>query len=216
MTPAQVEEAARRRYNAVDDSFFSQDELFKIIYEAEQELALDALVIEAKDATTSTVIGTRIYSLPSLFIAVKRLEYGGQKLKKVDDRDIDVLSLNGANISTSGTPEYYWVWNDQLYLYPTPDAVGTLTVYGYKEAVLLTTASTTLSVPTRCHYKIVDYVAAHIALKDENTSMYDRYMQKWDDGVKDIKKWTQRKKRTDGFAIVKDEDTQATSILGSL
>jgi hypothetical protein len=216
VTPAQVEEAARRRYNAVDSGFWSQDELFKVIWEGEQELAMDSLVIEARDTSIPTVAGTRAYARPSLFIAIKRIEYDGRKLKRIDDREDDLLTLSDAGTAEQGTPLYYWEWNDSIYLRPIPDAVETLTIYGFKEATLLTTASTTLSTPTRCHQALIKYVAAQMAAKDQKWEIYDRFMDAWMGDVKAIRHWTQKKKRTDGFAVVKDEDQQGVTLLGSI
>lgn len=216
MTPAQIEEAARRRYNAVGDTFFSQDELFKVIWEAEQELALEAYAIEGKDTSISTVAGTRTYSMPSLYFGIKRVEYDGVRLHRIDDRDDDLLTLSNSTTTDQGSPLYYWLWNDVIYLRPIPDAVKTLTIYGYKEATLLTTASTTLSVPTRCHSKIINYVAAIIAAKDENFQTSDRFMNMWREDLKREIAFTRRKKRTDSFASVKDEDAMALTILGAV
>jgi hypothetical protein len=216
MTPAQVEEAARRRYNAVNSDFWSQDEVFKVIYEAEQILAQEALVIEDLDTSITTVAGTRGYAYPSLVIGIKRVEYDGQKLMRVDDREDDLLTLNNSNATEQGRPTYYSEWDDTLYLRPIPDAANTLTLRVYKQATLLTTASTTLSTPVRCHAALINYTVAQLAAKDKAWDVYDRFMEAWQADVEKHKAWTARKKRTDGFAVVKDEDEQAVTILGGV
>lgn len=216
MTPAQVEEAARRRYNAVGDTFWSQDELFKILYEAEQQLATEALVIEAKDTSIATVSGTRSYAYPSLFIAIKRIECNGIKLKPIEFREDDTITLNNSATTQTGQPQFYTIWNDQILLRPIPDAVYTLTIYGHKEAALLTTASSTLSVPVRCHSSLINYAASMIAAKDENWTMSQKFMDMWMADVARHRAWTAKKKRTDGFAVVKDEASLAETFLGSV
>lgn len=216
MTPAQVEQAARRRYNAENSTFWSQDEVFKVIYEGEQILATEELVIEGRDTSTSTVNGTRAYSKPSLFIAIKRLEYDGQRLKRIDEREDDMLTLNNAGTTETGTPQYYSEWADSVYLRPIPDAAETLTIYGYKEATLLTTASTTLSVPSYCHTALINYVAAIMAAKDQRWDQYDRFMSAWEGDRMRIRAWVAKRKRTDAFAVVKDEESQAVTILGAV
>jgi hypothetical protein len=216
MTPAQVEEAARRRYNAVNSDFWSQDEVFKVIYEAEMILAQEALVIEDLDTSITTVAGTRGYAYPSLVIGVKRAEYDGQKLKRIDDRDDDLLTLNNANATEQGSPIYYSEWEDTLYLRPIPNTALTLTLRVYKLPALLTTASTTLSTPVRCHAALINYTVAQIAAKDQEWNVYDRFMDRWEKDVEKHKAWTARKKRTDGFATVKDEDQQGVTILGGV
>jgi hypothetical protein len=216
MTPQQIEESIRRRYNAVSSSFWSQDEIFKIMYEAEMTMAIEDLVIEAKDTSTSTVIGTRIYNYPSLVIGIKRIEYNGLKLQPIDFREDDALTFQDATSTLTGLPQYYAIWNKQIYLRPTPDAVQTLTIYAYKEPTLLTTASTTMSAPTICHPAIINYGASFMAMKDQNLNMFDRYQQLWESDRIKIRQWFLRKKRTDGYAVVKDEESLPITLLGSI
>lgn len=214
MTPAQVEEHARRRYNAYGSAFWTQDELYKLIYDAEMQLATEARVIEGIDTSITTVIGTRYYSAPTGCIAIKRIEYNGTKLKPINQREDDALTLNNSGTNSTGTPQYYWVWNDTVYLRPIPDDAKALTLYQYKEPTLLTTSATTLSTPTRCHIHLVDYVVAHMVMKDENFQVYDRFMDRWEKYVERERAWTNKKKRTDGFACVQDEESLAETILG--
>lgn len=216
MTPQQVEEAARRRYNAVNDTYWVQDEIFKIIYEGEQILATEALAIEAKDTSITTVSGTRIYDIPSLVIAIKRIEYNGYKLQPIDFREDDFLTLNNSSTADTGTPQFYTIWNSQIYLRPIPDAAHTLTLYCNKEATLLTTASTTLSTPTFCHSGLIDYTVAQMGAKDQKFEVMDRYDAKWERQVIRIKQWIAKRKRTDGYAVVKDEESMAVTLLGAI
>lgn len=216
MTPAQVEEAARRRYNAVSANFWAQDELYKIIYEAEQILATEALVIQGKDTSITTVSGTRIYDFPSLVIAIKRIEYNGYKLQPIDFREDDYLTLNNSSTADTGTPQFYAIWNNQIYLRPIPNDAQVLTLYCNQESTLLTTASTTLSTPTICHTALVDYVIEHMAAKDKNLEIMDRYEDRWQRHVVRLKQWAAKRKRTDGYAVVKDEESQSTTILGAI
>jgi hypothetical protein len=216
VTPAQVEEAARRRYNAVNANFWVQDDVFKVIYEAEQILATEALCIEDTDTSITTVAGTRAYGIPSLVIAIKRIEYDGAKLQKIDFREDDALTLNNADAAAQGNVQYYLEFDGQIFLRPLPSAAETLTIYCYKEATLLTTASTTLSVPVVCHTALIDYVVAQMAAKDGNYNLYDRMIERWEMNKIRLKQWFKKRKRTDSFAVVKDEENLAATILGGV
>lgn len=217
MTPAQVETYARDRYNASTSTFWSQDVVFKLIYQAELDLATDCFVIEgAPDTSISTVASTRAYSFPSLCIAIKRIEYAGQKLQPIDFRDLDSLTLSTTATAATGTPQYYAEWNSKVYLYPTPDAIGTVTIYPYQEPTLLTTSSTALSTPTRVHMKLVDFVVAAMAEKDGNYPMADRYRKLWDATKLNERRLIAKRKRTDGFATVKSEEVLPNTILGAV
>lgn len=214
MTPAQVEEAIRRRYNAVNDSFFAQDEIFKIIYEAETILAIEDKVIEDLDASITTVAGTRAYDFPSNTLEIKRIEYNGQKLEKVDLRDDDQITLWNRTTTTQGTPKYYLTFGEKIYLRDIPDAAQVLSIYRYKLPTLLTTASTTLTVPTYCHTALINYGAMIVALKDQNAAMADRYGAAWESDRKRIQKIAKMRKRGDTFASVKDEESIGTTLIG--
>lgn len=208
MTPAQVQTAALRRYNSEQSTFWGQDEIFKVISEAEMALATECLNIEGVDTSISTVIGTRQYSLPSspAVLALKRVEYDGRRLVKIDVNSDDELTLYNANTTSQGTPQWYAEWDGAIYLRPIPAAVATITLYTYEEPALLTTASTTLSVPVRCHLAMVEYVTAQMAFKDENYPAFDRMINRWEKFVEKEKAFAKKKKRTDSFATVKTDE----------
>lgn len=216
MTPAQVEQAARNKYNSLTSTFYSQDEVFKLIYMAELELATKALVIEGVDTSIATVAGTRAYSFPTGVIAIKRVEYNGQKLQKIDFRDDDMLTTFNSATTEQGSPLYYAEWNKTLYLRAIPDAIQTLTLYVYKEPTLLTTASTTLDVPTELHTDLIDYVTSELAAKDERFDISDRYLARWNDKVQKAIQWQKKRLRTDSFTQVRDIEQLGEFIIGTI
>lgn len=215
MTPAQIETSARRRYNSESSTFWSQDEVFKTIWEAECILAREGLVIEST-STTTTVAGTQSYAFPTDASAMKRITYNGNKLKPINMREDDALTLNNQATTAQGTPTYYFEWNRTVYLRPIPDSALTLKYWFYAEPTLLTTASTTLDVPSDFHQYLIDYVCSIMAAKDENLRMASWYEAKWLDGVMKAKSWSRRRRSTDQFGNVQDEAALAETILGSV
>lgn len=216
MTPAQVEEAIRRGYNAESDNFYASDEVLKIIYRGEAELAREALAIEARDTTVPTVIGTRIYSWPSLLISVRRVEYDGTALQAIDFRQDDQDTSYSATTTQTGTPLYYAVWGKSIYLRPVPNAVKTLTIYGYQEPTLLTTASTVLSVPSEFHSDLITYGLMNACLKDKDYDGASYYRDIWDKRKLEAKAWMRKRRRSDQFAAVKDEELFGRTLLGNI
>lgn len=219
MTPAQVETAARRRYNSESSTFWSQDEVFKLIYEAELILARECNAIEGTDTSLTTTAGTRTYSVPATpaIISIKRVEVDGRKLQRIDFRDDDALTLYNAGTAQEGNAQYYTEWDGVLYLRPIPsESALQIKLYTYEEPAMLTTVSTTLSTPTRCHMRLVDYVTAQMAFKDENYDAHDRMIGRWDKFVEQERALAQKRKRADGFATVKIEETLGATVLGSV
>lgn len=214
MTPASIVTAARNKYNAVGSDFYSDTELFDLIYEAEQQLLRIAPTNEAS-STTATATGTQAYTFPTNMVTIKRVQYQGGKLQKVSMREDDVLTLHNQASTEQGEPQYYYEWAGSIYLRPIPDTAGTMTIFGCKEPVSVST-DTTLEVPERFHMTIVNYLASEIAAKDSNFEMANHYLTKWQKSLDEIETWWRIHKRADKFNYVHDEDEVGVSILGRL
>lgn len=219
MTPSEVETAARNRYNSVSDNFYSQAEIFQLINEAENVLAMEFNGIETTDTSITTVADTQTYAFPTDVFAIRRITYDGNKLQNITMREDDRLTLQNATTTATGTPQYYWVWDEIIYLRPIPAAAAELKLWVYKEPTTLTTTptvSTTLSVPSQFHFILIDYVAMQMAMKDDNTSAASKYELRWERGVNKAREWIKRRKRSDRFQIVKDSETLAETIIGDV
>lgn len=214
MTPTEIVTTARRRYNAVSDSFWSDEELLNLLYEACLDLARFTKCIEVI-YSTATVVGQQEYQYPTSTIAIKRIQYNGRKLKPVTMREDD--SITGLNQSTtdSGTPQYYFIWNEILFLRPVPDTVGTLKIFSYNEPQALT-ASSTLEIPTQYHTNLADYMASEMAAKDLNFTAAQFYSNKWEKFKVQARQWETKKKRTDSFSAVQDEESSIETFFGAV
>lgn len=214
MTPTEIVTTARRRYNAVSDSFWSDEELLNLLYEACLDLSRFTKCIEVI-YSTATVVGQQEYQYPTSTIAIKRIQYNGRKLKPVTMREDD--SITGLNQSTtdSGTPQYYFIWNEILFLRPVPDTVGTLKIFSYNEPQALT-ASSTLEIPTQYHTNLADYMASEMAAKDLNFTAAQFYSNKWEKFKVQARQWETKKKRTDSFSAVQDEESSIETFFGAV
>lgn len=214
MTPAQVVTAARQRTNSVGDTFFSDSELYGMIWEGQNILAKEAYVIE-RTYTTSTVANQREYSYPTSTIAIKRVEYNGNKIHPVTFREDDAMTLSNSTTTATGYPQYYALWNFTLYLRPVPAEVGTLKIYSFNEAQEVTNSST-LEVPDIYHQDLVTYLCALMAEKNQNFQAADRYRDRWEKQVAKARSFQRRRLRADGFSAIQDMETLPTTIIGTL
>lgn len=212
MTPTQIISAARNKYNAIGDSFFSDDEMLDLIYQAQCEMAVAGFIIEST-YTTSTVISQQEYTLPSNCIGIKRITYNGKKLKPINFREDDTITGLNASTSDTGTPQYYAEWNDIIYLRPIPDSVGTLKIFSESSPSTLSISST-LEIPDHFHMTIVDFITGQMASKDLNFTLAKMYGDRWEMGKLEAVKWQRKKKRRDSFASVQDEDKSIEGFLG--
>lgn len=212
MTPSAIEEAARRRYNSVGDSFWSSEEILELLYDACLELAQETLCIE-RTYSTNTVAGTQEYAFPTNTIAIKRVTYNGQKLKFIDMREDDAVTGLDMSTTSQGTPQYYFVWNETISLRPIPNEAATLKIWTFNEPSSLTTTST-LEIPSLFHMKLVSYILTEMAAKDSNAVAARFYAEKWEKAKLDVKRWMQKRKRRDSFAVVKDDEQLVEAYLG--
>lgn len=214
MTPTEIETIARQKYNAVGDTFFSQDEVLSYMYEASLRLAQEALLIEAT-TTTSTVAGTQAYNYPTRTISIKRVTYDDVKLQPITMREDDSITGSQAAFTTQGTPTYYFVWDSQIYLRPIPDAVETLKIFTFNEPATIA-ISDTLEIPSLFHADIVNYCVAQMAAKDSNINKSTLYFNQWELAVQRAVKFAAQSKRGDAAAHVTDEEFTPNTILGAV
>lgn len=213
MTPTEIETAARNKYNAVGDTFFSSDEVLNLMTEASMQLALEALVIEDTD-TQNTVIGTQAYTFPTRAYTIKRVTWDGNKLMPMTFREDDILTLNNSTSSETGVPQFYYIWENQVFLRPIPASVAVLKVYSYLEPAAITALST-LEVPTRYHRDLVNFIVSEMAAKDNNMGKAQYYQSLWLAAMSRAKRETRKRLRGDAPAHVQVEEVLINTLLGT-
>lgn len=212
MTPNDLQEYARRQYNASSDQFFSDAELYQHIWAAQHELAYKALLIERVYSTT-TVASQQEYSYPTDTIAIKRVTYDGVKLVPISFKEDDTLTLGNSATTATGAAQFYAIWNSTLYLRPIPDDALTLQIFSYNEPTEVS-ATSTLEIPTMWHLPIADFVLWKMAAKDKNFEAAAQYQAMWAKTVMEARKFGRRRLRGDAFVVVKDEDAWPSTFPG--
>jgi len=204
MTPAEIIEAARNRYNAIGDNFFSDTELYEVIYGLCCEIISDGLVIEGKYSTT-TVASQQEYDFPTNAINIRRMTYDGKKIEQITFEEADQKYTNSAGTYGSGTPRHYVLWNRVIYLFPVPDDTKTLLIYSHDNQQTISNTAT-ISLPAIFHPVIVEGLVAEMAFKDKNFAASDRARNKFTEmKILRIREY-RRSKRGDSPAMVKNID----------
>lgn len=214
MTPDQIQASARRKYNVVGDTFYNDDFFYDLIFEAESQLAQDAMCIH-KVYQTVSVANQREYSWPSNAIAIKRIEYDGNKLRYSTFREDDSLTLSQADSTETGTPDFYQIWDRTIYLRPIPGTADlVIKIFSYDMPSLQTTGNAVLDTPSLYHKDIVNFVVAALAAKNQDTQTANYYMGLWDKAVIKAKRWEAKRKRGDSPARVQNVDDLPSTHLG--
>lgn len=201
MTPTELADYARQQYNAVNDTFFSNAELFSYAWQAEMKLARHAYVIE-NTYTDSTVASQQEYAYPTNALAIKRITVAGRKLTHITMTEDDMVTLLNAATTATGEPLHYFTYDEVLYLRPIPATSGdTIKVYTFDEATEITSSST-LNTPTRYHLDLADFVVYKMATKDKNLQLAQFYLEQWTDTMRQVRSEKVRNWNTDGFTGV--------------
>jgi hypothetical protein len=214
MTPSAIEVAARRLLNATGSSFWSSDEIIgDYLYMAALEMASETFCIENRYTTTS-VASQQEYAVPSRLLAVKRVEYDGEKLRPISFTQLDSIDLN-TNTTVTGTPQYYYHFDESFGLFPAPDTAGdTIKIYTYDEPSV-PTSSSTLEIPTRFHGYLVIGVAYYMSLKELGHPHAPRFEIQWARAIDKVRK-SVRMRNKDQFATVLREEDQPSTHLGMI
>jgi hypothetical protein len=213
VTPAEVIEYARQQYASLNDDYFTDSELYRHIYAAEMQLAMQTNCIR-NVYTASTVASQQEYTRPTLAISIKRITYEGSRLYPIDMREDDSLTLSNQSTTASGTPQYYYEFGTSFFLRPIPSAVGTLKIFAFCQPDTVSVTST-LDVPGRYHPALADYLCSMKAAKDKNYQASTFHMQKWLGALNEAKKYERKMLRGDAFGHVKDEMELPMTILGA-
>lgn len=127
------------------------------------------------NATTPTVAGTQEYWLPTDFIAVNLVQYNNQSLDKTDR--IELKRAINQNPMSSGTPNMYYLYAGNVWLYPIPNTTGTIDLEYLKRLPTLSSSQDSLF-PADFDDAIALY-ASYIAFKSVN-KMDLAQMSLWD------------------------------------
>ncbi len=187
------------------DTFFAADELYDLIWQAQQELAIETNCIE-ETQTTSTVISQHEYAKPTNAISIRRVTWNGMALIPIGFMEDDAVTGFSAATTDSGTPTYYYEWESSLFLRPTPNAVQTLKVWFYARPQQVTAVST-LDVAEEYQLMIKDYLLQHMFGKDGKDQMAQFHLNKWEASLAKVKGWEMKRKRGNLTNAVKNLDT---------
>jgi hypothetical protein len=204
-TLADIVTSCRQRYNAVGDRFFSDEELYGLVYEAEMEMATECEVIE-EIYTTSTVASQREYDYPTRALRISRITYDGQRLRPIDFVEDDVMTGAKETTTATGDPTSFAIFADRLFLRPTPSAVGTIKIYAVTEPSEPTAITSSMTIPQRYRLSVKDYVLSQMFAKDKNGNMVAYHEGRWQRAISAAKRFEMKRQVGDQYKIVKPFD----------
>jgi hypothetical protein len=210
VTPLQIETAARRMLNAEGSTFWSSEEIIQsYLYFCCMELANEARCTENR-YTTSSVASQQEYSVAALALEIRRVEYNGKGLQCITLEQYNTMVPPATGTLATGTPLYYWLFDEVMGLYPIPDSVKTIKIYTYDFPDALTSSSS-LPIPVCYHPHLVTGVVSKMVTKELGHPMISLYGEKWEIAKAEVakrEKW--RRWRSSSRLTQREEDLSTT------
>lgn len=215
MTPLEINVAARQRYNAVGDDFWSDAEIYALIYQACCEMVTEGFIIE-QSYTTPSVASQQEYTFPTNALNIKRITYDGRKVVPFTFREDDVLTILNQATTATGVPTSYAIWNKIIYMRPIPSTSAlTIKVFANIEPQSVT-ASSTLEIPASFQMPLLNFILSEMSAKNKNYAGAQYYRVLWEKDIIRAKRAQRKQKIGDAFQFVKNVDILPQTDLGNI
>lgn len=207
MTVSEFVDYVRNRHNAVSDTFWADSEIYALIEARANEVLSIIGLIEAKDTSLTTTASTQAYNLPTNWVFIKKLLVDNYACQQITFDEWDAEHTRGSTDPT-GTPDRYFLWNDQINLVPVPATSSlTITLYGYKKQSSITSASDMINIPSILHGRLCDGVIADMFAKDQKWQPHRTYEEKWlQVHIPAFKEYKAKRHTAGGFNVTYDTD----------
>lgn len=177
MTLSEAVDFVRNRHNATGDAHWSDEEIYALITGRCNEILSVIGLIEDVDTSITTVASTQSYAIPTDVEFIKYVTYDGYPVAQVQVKDW-AKQING-NQTSSGRPDYYFLFDEKIWFVPVPDDAKTVTLYCESKHPMITASTDTIRIPGVLHFRLLDGVLSDMYAKDLNAQMATFYENKW-------------------------------------
>lgn len=199
MTLADVIAYVKRQFGDESGVQITDEDITRWTNQAQVEIVNKNPMIQAT-ATTSTVAGQQVYDINTLVPDMIQLEsvlVDGYILSPENFENI--REQLGPDQSTQGVPLYWYVWANQIYLWPVPSAVKTLAINYSKKPSRVASSADFLGVPDRYFDRICEYVMSKAYELDEDWQGHQTNKQAFEDKLLEV---TNADKNQVGYFLV--------------
>jgi len=194
------------------NSQITQADVMRWINDAMREIAHRNKLLQVK-ASTDTLVNVPTYELPTDISKLYSVKYNGQTLQNLSISQVDnLIGVQDQTIQQgypTGTPTHYWIWSDQINLWPAPDTAldGGLISYYTRTPAQVGAVGDTPELPDEYHGRILDYCLAQAYELDENYQVAANKMAQFNQGVTEQKDIDQEQQES--YPFITDLDDQA-------
>jgi len=168
----------KRHFGDEYDVIILDTDLYAYIYEAEMDIIRQA-------GSNDKNINVQSNLFPSAVpdsIKIKRVSCNGSDVTYTTRDELDLMGA-GDTTTTTGFPEYWYLFNKSIYLYPSPTGTPFSVNLTYSKTPTLMAgapASNTFTVPEVFHNDIIQYCLSRCYSKNSDTNNEQRAMDLYD------------------------------------
>lgn len=164
--------------------------IIRWINDAMREIVYQSELLQIK-ATTAPINGVNHYALPTDMLKTHSVKYQGNTLEFVSLEQAEELFPNKddpANL-VIGVPTHYWIWGNEIYLYPAPSINGTNEIICYynRMPVEVTLTTETPEIPSIYHNRITEYCLAQAYELDESVFISELKLNQFTSNLQNMK-----------------------------
>lgn len=186
---AKLSVAATHADNArvVQTGTWTQEEIRAFLNQGQLEFVKKTLCLET-DATENSVSGTQQYTLPTNYFKLKQpggvFWNTGSNQSELDF--VEIARSNRLANTVTGTPEYFWLWRNELWLYPIPGTTANnmIQIFYVKKPATMTVDGDTPDIDDAYHEALVFFAASRCLMVD-NAPAWKTFWNLWLDQVAD-------------------------------
>jgi hypothetical protein len=187
MTLTQMRSDVRSLIAETSTTYITNSEVDNWINQGMYEVSLmvcDDLLWELQTSGTQAIaVGDTTYTIPTDMVRITSAYNGSYEYTICSPTEALAFRLDDDFTGGDTTRPYLWIDANQINIYPTPTATGTLTVFYIKRPATLSSTSAECSLNKMLHHLIVYYAVAKCALKIRAFDVTQQYMKLFYDTI---------------------------------
>lgn len=174
----------QRTFGDTNQSQITEADIIRWINDAVREIQKRTEVLQGT-ALLDTAVGSNDIPLPDDFFRDRRLEYQGVKIERTTLDELDLVTGEDPTKAIATTPSRYYIWGDQLHLYPYPNALGNdvIKLFYIRLPTPITTGADELPLPEYMHMEVFTFCMARARELNEEYGETQRLLQEFMGGV---------------------------------
>jgi hypothetical protein len=182
-TLADVAIVIKRQFGDESGVQITDSDITNWVNQAQMEIVNKNPMIQAT-AVTTAVSGTQTYAVPPDMVQIESVMFNGNILAPTNFEDM--RSQLGSDNGTPGTPGWWYVWANLIYLWPIPNTAQAIAVNYSKYPTRVSSPADKLGVPDRYFDRVCEFVMSKAYELDEDWNGYRVNAQKFEDKLQEV------------------------------